>query len=297
MSSVCFRHGDSPEETIITQSATACYFSTRKQPQFFILGGMMMNIHINFSGDLYLHWSHMSRPLGNKTKNLQNWLFLTRKGHQTSGSGHLYSVTWAENCAYTYYWVFSMHHWRNGSLWGELKGQLWLQNPKFHHISASSPWFWEWCWCHFMLKHLLCDTINRWHVGFAAGMHVGWAGAPVVKDKLIYSESMGCRIIILVIIFLIFWHKKFVSVFGQHCLCTVEGEGGYGWCDRPDEWFFSHFIQFCLSLSGPSEGVMCNNRTFFLVASNTYVLIDIHATVHCSWVPGNLLSLQTWGEI
>ena len=56
------RHRDRPEETIITQSATACYFSTRKQPQFFILGGMMMNIHINFSGDLYLHWSHMSRP-------------------------------------------------------------------------------------------------------------------------------------------------------------------------------------------------------------------------------------------
>ena len=190
-----------------------------------------------------------------------------------------------------------MHYWRNGSLWGELKGQLWLQNPKFHHISASSPWFWEWCWCHFMLKHLLCDTINRWHVGFAAGMHVGWAGAPVVKDKLIYSESMGCRIIILVIIFLMFWHKKFVSVFGQHCLCTVEGEGGYRWCDRPDEWFFSHFIQFCLSLSGPSEGVPCNNCTIFLVASNTYVLIDIHATVHCSWVPGTLLSLQTCGEI
>ena len=80
MSSVCFRHGDRPEETIITQSATACYFSTRKQPQFFILGGMMMNIHINFSVDLYLHWSHMSRPLGNKTKNLQNWLFWQEKG-------------------------------------------------------------------------------------------------------------------------------------------------------------------------------------------------------------------------
>ena len=61
--------------------------------------------------------------------------------------------------------------------------------------------------------------------------------------------------------------------------------------------FFSYFIPFCLSLSGPAEELLFNNHTMFLVESNVYVLIVIRATVHCSWCPGTLLSQQTCGEI